>query len=147
MTRKQRRLVMISVIGGLLIVSAFLVLNALNDSIVFFFGPSEVAQKQLVSGTRMRVGGLVKPGSVKREDKRVDFVVTDGEKDIAIHYEGLLPDLFREGQGVVAEGRLGPNMTFKAETVLAKHDEKYMPREVAENLKKRGHWQGDGAAK
>ena len=147
MTRKQRRLVMISVIGGLLIVSAFLVLNALNDSIVFFFGPSEVAQKQLVSGTRMRVGGLVKPGSVKREDKRVDFVVTDGEKDIAIHYEGLLPDLFREGQGVVAEGRLGPNMTFKAETVLAKHDEKYMPREVAENLKKRGHWQGAGAAK
>jgi cytochrome c-type biogenesis protein CcmE len=147
MTRKQRRLVMISVIGGLLIVSAFLVLNALNDSIVFFFGPSEVAQKQLVSGTRMRVGGLVKPGSVKREDKRVDFVVTDGEKDIAIHYEGLLPDLFREGQGVVAEGRLGPNMTFKAETVLAKHDEKYMPREVAESLKKQGHWQGDGAAK
>ena len=147
MTRKQRRLVMISVIGGLLIVSAFLVLNALNDSIVFFFGPSEVAQKQLMSGTRMRVGGLVKPGSVKREDKRVDFVVTDGEKDIAIHYEGLLPDLFREGQGVVAEGRLGPNMTFKAETVLAKHDEKYMPREVAESLKKQGHWQGDGAAK
>lgn len=146
MSRKQRRLVTIAVIGGILVVSAFLVLNALNDSIVFFFGPSEVAQKQMAPGTRIRVGGLVKPGSVRRDDKRVDFVVTDGGQEITIHYEGLLPDLFREGQGVVAEGKLGPNMTFKAESVLAKHDEKYMPREVADTLKKQGHWQGEGDA-
>ena len=144
MSRKQRRLVTIAVIGSILGVAAFLVLNAMNDSIVFFFGPSEIAQKHMVVGTRMRVGGLVKAGSVKRYDKRVDFVVTDGEQDIAIHYEGLLPDLFREGQGVVTEGHLGPNMTFKAESVLAKHDEKYMPREVADTLKKQGHWQGEG---
>jgi cytochrome c-type biogenesis protein CcmE len=143
MTRKQRRLVTMSVIGGILALAAFLVLNAMNDSIVFFFGPNEILQKQMAVGTRMRVGGLVKSGSLKREDKRVDFVVTDGEKEISIHYEGLLPDLFREGQGVVAEGHLGPNMTFKADTVLAKHDEKYMPREVAESLKKQGHWQGN----
>ena len=144
MSRKQRRLVTIAVIGGILIVAAFLVLNALNDSIVFFFGPSEVAQKHMAVGTRMRVGGLVKTGSVARDNKRVEFVVTDGEQDITIHYEGLLPDLFREGQGVVAEGHLGPNMTFKADSVLAKHDEKYMPREVADSLKKQGHWQGEG---
>ena len=147
MSRKQRRLVTIAVIGGILIVAASLVLNALNDSIVFFFGPSEIAQKQMAPGTRIRVGGLVKPGSVKRLDKGVDFVVTDGQQDIAIHYEGLLPDLFREGQGVVAEGTLGPSMTFKADSVLAKHDEKYMPREVADTLKKQGHWQGEGDAK
>lgn len=142
MTRKQRRLVTLAVIGGILAVAAFLVLNALNESIVFFFGPSEVAQKNMPAGTRMRVGGLVKTGSVVRDQKRVSFVVSDGAQDITISYEGILPDLFREGQGVVAEGRLGPNMTFQAETVLAKHDEKYMPREVADSLKKQGHWQG-----
>ncbi len=142
MTRKQRRLVTIAVIGGILAVAGFLVLNALNDSIVFFFGPAEVAQKNMPVGTRMRVGGLVKTGSLLRDQKRVSFVVSDGTKDITISYEGVLPDLFREGQGVVAEGRLGPNMTFTAETVLAKHDEKYMPREVADSLKKQGHWQG-----
>ena len=142
MTRKQRRLVTIAVIGGILAVAAFLVLNALNESIVFFFGPSEVAQKNMAVGTRMRVGGLVKTGSVMRDQKRVSFVVSDGAQDITISYEGILPDLFREGQGVVAEGRLGPHMTFQAETVLAKHDEKYMPREVADSLKKQGHWQG-----
>ena len=142
MSRKQRRLVTIAVIGTVLIGAAFLVLNALNDSIVFFFGPTEIVQKQMAVGTRMRVGGLVKTGSLQRIDRRVEFIVSDGEKEISIQYEGLLPDLFREGQGVVAEGQLGPNMTFKADSVLAKHDEKYMPREVADSLKKQGHWQG-----
>ncbi len=143
MSRKQRRLVTIAVIGTVLIGAAFLVLNALNDSIVFFFGPTEIVQKQMAVGTRMRVGGLVKTGSLQRIDRRVEFIVSDGEKEISIQYEGLLPDLFREGQGVVAEGQLGPNMTFKADSVLAKHDEKYMPREVADSLKKQGHWQGE----
>jgi cytochrome c-type biogenesis protein CcmE len=122
------------------------VLNALNDSIVFFNSPTDVVEKKVQPGARIRLGGLVQPGSVvKSENLRVRFEVTDGNKEIPVTYQGILPDLFREGQGVVAEGALDGSGVLKADTVLAKHDERYMPREVADALKKQGHWETDYA--
>jgi len=142
MTRKQRRLVLIGASLGVLAVAAALVLNALRDSIVFFSSPSDVAEKHISPGTRMRIGGLVKPGSIERGDNLlIRFAVTDGKTDIGVHYQGIVPDLFREGQGVVAEGKLEPGGILAADTVLAKHDERYMPREVVDALKKSGRWQ------
>lgn len=142
MTRKGRRLVLISGALGVLALAAGLVLFALSDTIVFFRSPSEIAQEHTASGTRLRLGGLVKTGSVVKSDNmHARFVVTDGGADIAVSYVGILPDLFREGQGVIAEGRLTAPDSFAADTVLAKHDEKYMPREVADALKKQGLWQ------
>jgi cytochrome c-type biogenesis protein CcmE len=142
MTRKQRRLVLIGTCLGVLAVAAALVLSALRDSIVFFNSPTDIVEKHVAAGTRMRIGGLVKEGSVVRGDNlAIKFVVTDGKSDIAVAYQGIVPDLFREGQGVVVEGRLEPGGGFKADTVLAKHDEKYMPREVVDALKKQGVWQ------
>lgn len=142
MTRKRRRLVLIGASLGVLIVAAVLVLSALRDSIVFFNSPTDVAEKHISPGTRMRIGGLVKPGSIERGDNLlVRFAVTDGKTDIRVHYNGIVPDLFREGQGVVAEGKLESDKTLAADTVLAKHDERYMPREVVEALKKSGRWQ------
>ena len=142
MTRKQRRLVLIGASLGVLTVAAALVLSALRDSIVFFNSPTDVAEKHISPGTRMRIGGLVKPGSIERGDNLlVRFAVTDGKTDIRVHYNGIVPDLFREGQGVVAEGKLESDRTLAADTVLAKHDERYMPREVVEALKKSGRWQ------
>jgi cytochrome c-type biogenesis protein CcmE len=147
MTRRQRRLVLIGVSGAVLAVAVALVLSAMRDSIVFFHSPTEVAQDHLAPGTRIRIGGLVKPGSLERGDNlNIRFDVTDGKNDIPVRYQGIVPDLFREGQGVVAEGKLGPGGTFIADTVLAKHDERYMPREVVDALKKAGRWQ-EGAAK
>jgi cytochrome c-type biogenesis protein CcmE len=144
MTRRQRRL---TLIGGALIVLALsvgLVLIALEDSIVFFNSPTDLVEKHIKPGQRMRIGGLVKEGSVSRSDNlAVRFEVTDGTSTLTVAYQGLLPDLFREGQGVVAEGALDANGTFRADSVLAKHDETYMPKEVAEALKKQGHWQED----
>ena len=142
MTRKRRRLVLIGASLGVLIVAAVLVLSALRDSIVFFNSPTDVAEKHISSGTRMRIGGLVKPGSIERGDNLlVRFAVTDGKTDIRVRYNGIVPDLFREGQGVVAEGKLESDRTLAADTVLAKHDERYMPREVVDALKKSGRWQ------
>jgi cytochrome c-type biogenesis protein CcmE len=144
MTRKQRRSLFIG--GGLAVLglSAFLILSALNDSIVFFYSPTDVAQKHLQTGQRFRLGGLVSDGSFKRlNDTDVEFEIGDGNRALKVTYSGLLPDLFREGQGIVAEGALDPSGRFVADTVLAKHDENYMPREVAESLKKQGHWQGE----
>jgi cytochrome c-type biogenesis protein CcmE len=142
MTRKQRRLVLIGASLGVLAVAAALVLSALRDSIVFFNSPTDVAEKHISPGTRMRIGGLVKPGSVERGDNLlVLFAVTDGKTDIRVRYNGIVPDLFREGQGVVAEGKLESDRTLAADTVLAKHDERYMPREVVDALKKSGRWQ------
>ena len=145
MTRKGRRLTLIASMLAVLGVAAGLVLFAMRDSIVFFYGPSELAEKALSPGTRLRIGGLVKDGSVVRgENKSITFVITDSNKEVRVAYTGQVPDLFREGQGVVAEGVLvGPGQ-FRADTVLAKHDEKYMPREVADALKKQGVW-NDGA--
>ena len=145
MTRKRRRLVLIGSALAVLAVSVGLVLNALRDSIVFFNSPTDVAEKHIAAGTRIRLGGLVKEGSVERGDNlQVSFDVTDGKSSIRVAYQGLLPDLFREGQGVVTEGMLDGADTFKADSVLAKHDETYMPKEVADALKRQGHWKVDG---
>ena len=141
MTRKQRRLILIGGSLGVLALAAVLVLSALKDSIVFFNSPTDVVEKKVAPGSRIRLGGLVKPGSLQRGDQlAVRFEVTDGNKAIAVNYQGILPDLFREGQGVIAEGALEPSGAFKADAVLAKHDERYMPKEVADALKKTGHW-------
>jgi cytochrome c-type biogenesis protein CcmE len=149
MTRKGKRLVLIGGALAILAVAVGLVLFALRDNIVFFYTPSELAQKQLAPGARLRIGGLVKEGSVTRGDNRnVAFAVTDRTSDLRVSYTGLLPDLFREGQGVVVDGTLGPDGAFRADSVLAKHDERYMPRDVADALKKQGVWKGDdGEAK
>jgi cytochrome c-type biogenesis protein CcmE len=144
MTRKQRRLVLIGSSLGVLALAAVLVLSALKDSIVFFNSPSDVVEKHVLPGSRIRLGGLVKPGTLQRGDNlAVRFEVTDGNRAIAVSYQGILPDLFREGQGVIAEGTLEASGGFKADSVLAKHDEKYMPKEVADALKKQGHWKED----
>jgi cytochrome c-type biogenesis protein CcmE len=144
MTRKQRRLILIGGSIGVLAVAVALMLNAFRDSIVFFNSPSDVAEKHIGPGTRIRLGGLVKSGSLVRSDNlRVRFDVTDGSHDMAVAYQGVLPDLFREGQGVVTEGALDGSGVFNADTVLAKHDETYMPKEVADALKKSGHWKDD----
>lgn len=145
MTRKQRR--SIGIVAGLAVLglAAFLVLSALNESIVFFYSPSDVGSKALKPGQRIRLGGMVSEGSLKRlGGTDVAFEIGDGNRTIQVSYSGLLPDLFREGQGVVTEGKLERDGRFIADTVLAKHDETYMPREVAESLKKQGVWRGDG---
>jgi cytochrome c-type biogenesis protein CcmE len=148
MTRKQRRFALIAGSLAVLGVATGLVLYALNDSIVFFHSPTELVKKHFSPGTRLRIGGLVAPGSVKKgKNLTVRFNVTDGNKSVNVAYSGVLPDLFREGQGVIAEGVLEPSGLFKADSVLAKHDEKYMPREVADALKKQGHWKDDYAKK
>ncbi len=141
MTRKGRRMAMIA--GALCVVAAAagLALYALSDNIVFFYSPSELAAKNVASGSRLRIGGLVEPGTVvKSGQDKLEFSITDGSKDVKVSFEGLPPDLFREGQGVVAEGVLEAPGQFRAETILAKHDERYMPREVVELLKKQGRW-------
>jgi cytochrome c-type biogenesis protein CcmE len=148
MTRRQRRLFLIGTGVGVLAIAAALVLAALRDSIVFFNSPTDLVEKRVEPGTRIRLGGLVKTGSVIRGDNvEVRFAVTDGNREIAVAYAGALPDLFREGQGVVAEGALDGAGLFRADTILAKHDETYMPKEVADALKKQGHWKDSyGAA-
>jgi cytochrome c-type biogenesis protein CcmE len=148
MTRKQRRLGLIGAGLAVLGLAAALVLSALRESIVFFNSPTDVVEKRVGPGTRIRLGGLVKPGSIERGDNlAVRFEVTDGNRAIVVAYQGILPDLFREGQGVVTEGALDPAGVFKADAVLAKHDETYMPKEVADALKKQGLWKDDGNAK
>jgi cytochrome c-type biogenesis protein CcmE len=141
MNRRKRRLVLISSALAVLSLALGLVLLALRDNIVFFYGPSELAQKASHAGQRLRIGGLVKQGSLVHEGgQTVRFVVTDKKQDVVVTYAGLLPDLFREGQGVVAEGTLGQDKLFHADSILAKHDERYMPRDVADALKKQGVW-------
>ena len=148
MTRKQRRLTIIGGSLAVLAVAAALVLNAMRDSIVFFSTPAMVAEKHIQAGKRFRLGGLVQPGSLVRGDNlAVTFSVADGSATLPVSYKGILPDLFREGQGVVAEGALDPSGVFRADTVLAKHDETYMPKDVADALKKQGHWKDDYGAK
>jgi cytochrome c-type biogenesis protein CcmE len=144
MTRKRKRLAMVLVGLAALGAATAMVLAAFRDNLVFFYSPSELAAKPAIADGRIRIGGLVENQSLAHEDgRRVAFRVTDGKTDIAVTYDGMLPDLFREGQGVVAEGRIKDGV-FVASTVLAKHDEKYMPPEVAAALKKSGHWQEGG---
>ena len=146
MTRKQRRGVLIASGLAVLGLAAALVLTAIEDSIVFFQSPSDVAVKKLMPGERFRLGGLVSEGSLKRgPGANVRFSITDRANTVKVSYTGLLPDLFREGQGVVSEGALDTEGVFMADSVLAKHDETYMPPEVADALKKQGVWRGAGA--
>jgi cytochrome c-type biogenesis protein CcmE len=142
MTRKKRRLVLIGSSLSVLAVAVALILSAMRQSIVFFNSPTEIAEHRAAPGARVRMGGLVKDGSIKRDaGLHVSFVVTDGKSDVPVTYQGIVPDLFREGQGVVVEGKIGQGNVFAADTVLAKHDERYMPREVVDALKKSGRWQ------
>lgn len=142
MTRKRRRLYM--VLAGMVLLSGAvaLVLAALDENLSYFYDPSDIAEAP--AGRSIRLGGLVEDGSVERQADgvTVTFRITDTANSIAVVYEGLLPDLFREGQGVITEGTLGPDGVFAAREVLAKHDENYMPREVADALKKSGQWKG-----
>jgi cytochrome c-type biogenesis protein CcmE len=145
LTRKHKRFAMIMGALAVMGLASGLVLYALSDAIVFFFTPAEAMAKHIGPENRFRLGGLVAPGSLKQDGSRIDFVVTDLEKSMAVTYTGQLPDLFREGQGVVAEGKLNGEGVFVADTVLAKHDETYMPKEVADALKKKGVWKEGGA--
>ena len=147
MTRKQRRLSLVVLVVLTMGAAAALVLSALEDSIVFFYSPSDLAEKNIPPDRRVRIGGLVETGSVRRDKDglTVRFTVTDKVRTVPVRFRGMLPDLFREGQGVVAEGRLAADGGFIADEVLARHDETYMPPEVAEALKKAGVWQGENA--
>ncbi|MFN4018152.1 MAG: cytochrome c maturation protein CcmE [Reyranella sp.] len=140
MTPKRRRLWLLLGSLSALGVAAALVLTALNDNLVFFYSPTQVAEKNLGPDRRFRLGGLVEQGSVQKEGQTVRFTVTDTNKTVKVVYVGILPDLFREGQGVIAEGSLGPDGVFTAREILAKHDENYMPPEVAKALKESGQW-------
>ena len=147
MTRKQKRLAVIA--GGMsfIAVAVLLVLFAFSQSVAYFYLPGDLAKNPVNAGTLIRLGGLVGQGSLVRgEGTQVQFAVTDGKDAIKVRYTGILPDLFREGQGVVTEGKFaaGSNI-FIADTVLAKHDENYMPKEVADRLKAQGLWKEGGA--
>ena len=141
MTAKSKRFFVTAGIASLLGIAAMLVLGALRDNIVFFYTPSEIIQSDRSSLQQLRLGGLVKDGTVKIEGMQSVFIVTDGNVDITVRYNNALPSLFREGQGVVAEGQI-ENGIVMAQNVLAKHDENYMPAEVADKLKQQGVWQG-----
>ena len=139
MTRKQKRLAVISGGIGFLVAAVLLVMFAFSQSIAYFYVPGDLAKANVAPGTRIRLGGLVESGTVKRgEGSTVTFTVTDTIANVPVTYTGILPDLFREGQGVVAEGAFGTGGLFVADTVLAKHDETYMPKDVADRLKAQG---------
>jgi cytochrome c-type biogenesis protein CcmE len=144
--KARRRLLAVAVAAPILATAAGLSLYAMGDAAVFFYSPSQARQKQVPPGRTVRLGGLVKPGSVvRRPDGVVEFSVADRAAVERVLYRGDLPDLFREGQGVVAQGAFGPDGVFQAREVLAKHDERYMPRELAAALKQSGEWRGAGA--
>ena len=146
MTRKKRRIMLIGIGAAFLVSASVLVGVGMRDTIVFFFSPTELAERAPGPDERLRVGGLVVEGSVIRgQGETVRFDVTDGNLTQTIAFAGVLPDLFREGQGIIAEGRLRDGL-FVAEEVLAKHDEQYMPKEVAEALKAQGHFRPEAAA-
>jgi len=140
MTPKRKRLWLLLASLGVLGVAVTLVLTALNDNLVFFYSPTQIAEKNPGPERRFRLGGLVEAGSVQKAGQDTRFIVTDMNKTVKVTYRGMLPDLFREGQGVIAEGSLGPDGVFTAREILAKHDETYMPPEVAKALKESGQW-------
>jgi cytochrome c-type biogenesis protein CcmE len=141
MSRKRLRLYLVLASMAVLGIAATLILRALNQELVFFLSPTQIAEKQPSAGTQIRLGGLVEAGSVQKSGETVVFSVTDLSKNVKVSYRGLLPDLFREGQGVVVEGAFDGDGQFVASEVLAKHDETYMPPEVAKALKESGRWQ------
>tara|TARA_R110002096_G_scaffold61653_7_gene153186 strand:- start:816 stop:1298 length:483 start_codon:yes stop_codon:yes gene_type:complete len=145
MRHRNRRLATIAVAAIILAAAVALALFALRDAVVFFYSPSEIAAEHPGTGERVRVGGLVLEDSIDGAGDGVVFVITDRVENVIVAYVGILPDLFREGQGVIVEGRFRDDGVFQAETVLAKHDENYMPPEVAEALREAGVWQGDEA--
>jgi cytochrome c-type biogenesis protein CcmE len=151
LTRKSRRLALIAAALAVVGCAVGLGLYAMKDSLALFLTPAEMAEKGVQPGTRLRIGGLVETGSVVRGDGRLTFNVTDGTKTVGVdclgECFGAIPDLFREGQGVVVEGVLGPGGRVSGDQILAKHDERYMPREVVESLKKQGRWQEGANAK
>ncbi len=142
MTRKRRRLYVVLLGLSTLAVASALVLTAFEDNIVFFYSPTDLATKNPPPDRRIRIGGIVVDDSVTRkaDGVTIEFRVTDIENTVRVSFRGILPDVFREGQGIVAGGKLGPRGVFVADEVLAKHDENYMPVEVADALKKSGHW-------
>ena len=141
MKPRQKRFALIAAGVAALGIAAFLVLSAFEKNLVFFFTPTQVVQQEAPKGKTFRIGGLVQPGTVKRQPDgvTVQFIVTDTATSMPVTYRGILPDLFREGKGVVAQGRVGPDGTFIASEVLAKHDENYMPPEAAEAIRRAGH--------
>ena len=144
--KARRRLTVVAVAAPILALATGLSLYAMGDAAVFFYSPVQAAEKHVPAGRTIRLGGLVETGSVKKAaDGTVSFAVTDRKQTDQVVFKGDLPDLFREGQGVVAQGAFDPKGVFEAREVLAKHDEKYMPKEVADALKKSGEWRGDGA--
>ncbi len=144
MKRKHRRLMVVLTSLGLLGAAAALVLTAVEDSLVFFYTPSDLAERSSPPDTQFRLGGLVEEGSIRQDGTTTYFRVTDLNRAVPASYTGVLPDLFREGQGVVADGSLTADGTFVANEVLAKHDENYMPKEVADALRANGQWK-DGS--
>ncbi|MDB2391279.1 cytochrome c maturation protein CcmE [Alphaproteobacteria bacterium] len=141
MVPKRKRMIIVALYAGLFGVIVTLTLSALQDNIVFFYTPEEMTEIELRDGQQLRLGGMVKKNSLVIDGLDSKFVVTDGQHDMAVHYGNALPSLFREGQGVVAEGQLVDGI-FMASNVLAKHDENYMPADVADKLKEQGVWQG-----
>ena len=143
MKPKHQRLLFVVVSMLCLVASALFILRAFRDNLVFFYSPSDIVQKDIQPGRLMRIGGLVEKGSiVEGDDGHIEFYIGDGKEAVHVHYQGMLPNLFREGQGVVAEGYLVDARHFEATNILAKHDEKYMPKEVVDALKKSGRWKG-----
>jgi len=146
---KRRKRLSILFLGFIAIsISGFLILSASRDSLIFFYSPTDLLNKQEIVGKIIRIGGLVRVDSIiLKELSEIEFIVEDGENSILVNYTGMLPDLFREGQGVICEGKVDENSIFIANKILAKHDENYMPPEVAEALKKTGKWKEEGDKK
>ncbi len=145
--KARRRLWVVAAVAPVLALAVGLSLYAMRDNVTFFFSPSEATDQTAPTGRVIRLGGLVETGSVVRgADGEVGFAITDNAATTRVVYHGDLPDLFREGQGIVAQGSFQPDRSFRATQVLAKHDEKYMPREVAERLKAKGEWRPEGGA-
>ena len=144
--KARRRLWVVAAAAPVLALAVGLSLWAMQDSVTYFFSPSEATAQAAPEGRMIRLGGLVETGSVEQQGTTVAFSVTDNAATSRVVFHGDLPDLFREGQGIVAQGRFGPDRVFHADTVLAKHDETYMPREVADRLKEKGEWRPEGGA-
>ena len=145
--KARRRLLILAAVAPVLALAVGLTLFGLREQVSFFYTPAQAQAAKAPAGRRIQLGGLVQAGSVvKHHDGRVQFVVSDLKASAPVEYQGDLPDLFREGQGVVAEGKFDASGVFHADQVLAKHDETYMPREVSKALKEQGEWRGDGAA-
>lgn len=140
MTRKQKRLAIIGGLGSVLLAAALLIAWGFQSTFAFFVTPSELTAEMAASGRALRLGGLVEQGSCKKSGATLTFAITDGAATIDTSYLGIVPDLFREGQGVVVEGSVGVDGVFKATTVMAKHDENYIPKEIADELRERGEW-------